>query len=179
MPHFGIESLGHGTGGFLDTIVSQSSLEAAAAGLRPATITGTATIQSTLSDSFLQAKAILDNILSGGELPETFRQATVTQNLLGLGQASIDISQALSEQVTIREEQLARTQEAIRNQQIFTDEVNQRLSQQATELGQSLGDIGQGGFDPIKFFTDNPLIGGIGIGGLAVGAVVLLVLLRK
>jgi len=47
-----------------------------------------------------------------------------------------------------------------------------------TELGESLKGISAGGFDPIKFFTDNPLIGGIGIGGLLVGGVVLLLVLR-
>lgn len=90
-----------------------------------------------------------------------------------LGLASIDISQALSEQVAIREQQLARTQEQIRNQSIALGQINERLSRQVTELGQSLG-----GFDPVKFFTDNPVIGGIGIGGLLVGGVVLLLVLR-
>jgi len=91
-----------------------------------------------------------------------------------LGLASIDISQALSEQVAIREQQLARTQEQIRNQSIALGQINERLSRQVTELGQSIG-----GFDPVKFFTDNPIIGGIGIGGLLVGGVVLLILLRR
>ena len=87
-----------------------------------------------------------------------------TGQLVGLGEAAVGISGALSEQVTIREEQLARTQEQIRNQQIAIEAISE----------------GQAGaaFDPIKFLTDNPLIGGIGIGGLAVGAVILLILLR-
>lgn len=175
MPHFGIESLGHGTGGFLDTITT-SPLVTGLTGTR--VVTGAPTTQATLSESFLKARAILDNIVSGGELPETFRESVTTTNLLGLGQASIDISQALSEQVTIREEQLARTQEAIRNQQLAQNQINEAFTKTFGDITKSIGDLGEGGFDPIKFFTDNPLIGGIGIGGLLVGGVVLLVLLR-
>jgi len=63
MPHFGIESLGHGTGGFLDTI-NTSPIVTGLTGT--AITTGTSSIQATLSESFIQAKAILDNILSGG-----------------------------------------------------------------------------------------------------------------
>jgi len=175
MPHFGIESLGHGTGGFLDTITT-SPIVTGLTGT--ATISGTSTIQATLSESFAQARAILDNILSGGELPETFRESVTTANLLGLGQASIDISQALSEQVAIREEQLARTQESIRNNQILQTNINEQFTKAFGDLSNSLGDIGKGGFDPIQFFTDNPLIGGIGIGGLLVGGVVLFLVLK-
>lgn len=147
----------------------------------PQTITGqTVSPQVSLSESFQSSLNIFSNILSGGELPETFRESIVTQNLLGLGQASIDISGALSEQVAIREQQLAKTQEAIRNQQLLTESINERLSGQVTELGKAFSGLSGGnGFDPIKFFTDNPLIGGIGIGGLAVGAVVLLLVLKK
>jgi len=175
MPHFGIESLGHGTGGFLDSI----NISPTVTGLTgAATITGTPTIQATLSDTFLKARSILDNILSGGELPETFRESVTTANLLGLGQASIDISTALSEQVAIREEQLARTQEAIRNQQISQNVINEAFTKSLGDLTKAFGDIGQGGFDPIKFITDNPLLGGIGIGGLLVGGVVLFLVLK-
>ena len=135
--------------------------------------------QVAASESFQQAATIFQNILSGGELPETFRQRITTENLLGLGQASLDISSALNEQITIREQQLAKTTEAIRNQAIATESINERLGQQVTQIGKSLGDISKGQFDPFKFLTDNPLIGGIGIGGLAVGAVVLLLLIRR
>jgi len=148
------------------------SQQAAAA---PQTITGQ--IGDT-SASFQQAANIFESILKGGEIPETFRQATVTQNLLGLGQASIDISAALSEQVAIREQQLARTQESIRNQQLSQNVINEQFTKTFGELTKSVGDIGKGDSDPLKFLTDNPLIGGIGIGGLLVGGVVLLVLLR-
>jgi len=169
MPHFGIESLGHGLGGFIEGTTRDTGQ----------TITGqisdlTASQRIPLIESFNN----LQRFLAGGELPESFRQATVTENLLGLGQASIDISQALSEQVTIREDQLARTQEAIRNNQILQTNINEQFTKAFGDLTNTLGNIGQGGFDPIQFFTDNPLIGGIGIGGLAVGAVVLFLVLK-
>jgi len=169
-------NLGHGTGGFLDSI-NTSPIITGLTGT--ATISGTPTIQANLSNSFVQARAILDNILSGGELPETFRESVTTFNLLGLGQASIDISTALNEQITIREEQLARTNEAIRNNQLLQNNINEQFTKVFGDIGQSLSDIGKGGFDLIKFFTDNPLIGGIGIGGLLVGGVVLLVVLKS
>jgi len=175
MPHFGIETLGHGTGGFLDSI----NISPVVTGLTgAATITGTSTIQSTLSESFVQARAILDNILSGGELPETFRESVTTFNLLELGDASKDITDALNEQITIRENQRAADQEAARNRQIAQTSINEAFTNTLADLGKSFSDLGQGGFDPIKFVTDNPLLGGIGIGGLAVGAVVLFLVLK-
>ena len=99
-------------------------------------------------------------------------------NLLALGEASLDISQALNENITIREQQRAIDVERVSNQQIQINQLNERLSKQVQELGDALKDIGSGGFDPIKFFTDNPLFAGLGIGGLAVGGVVLLLVLR-
>lgn len=110
-------------------------------------------------------------------LSSIFMGATVEREALGL--ASIDISQALSEQIAIREQQRARDNEALQNTQIHIEQINERLSRQVTELGQSITDISKGGFDPIKFFTDNPILGGIGIGGLAVGAIVLLLVLKR
>ena len=99
-------------------------------------------------------------------------------NLIGLGEASIDISTALNEQITIREQQRAVDVESVANQQIQINQLNERLSKQVQELGQALSNLGSGGFDPIKFFTDNPIFLGLGIGGLAVGGVVLLLVLR-
>lgn len=174
MPHFfGIETLGHGPGGFIEGTTLDTGQ----------TITGqTVDIATSLSESFQSSLSIFNNILSGFGLPETQRQALVTTNLIGLGEASLDISKALNEQITIREDQLARTQESIRNQQIAQTSINEQFTSALGSLTKSLGDLGKGGvggFDPIKFFTDNPLIGGIGIGGLAVGAVVLLLVLKK
>ena len=176
MPHFVIPLLGHGTvGGFLD----QGGVDTGSTGLfGDRTVTGTATSDATLSDSFQSAKTILDNILAGIGLPLTQRQQTTDTNLINLGFASLDISKALNEQVTIRENQLARTQESIRNNQILQTNVNESFTKTLGDISKSLSDIGKGGFDPIKFFTDNPLIGGIGIGGLLVGGVVLLVVLK-
>jgi len=183
MPHFAIASLGHGSGGILDTVVRGIN-DGIGSGPVPGLtgsriVTGTATGQSTLSDSFLQARSILDNILSGGELPETFRESVTTANLLGLGQASLDISKALNEQITIRENQRAIDQEAARNNQILQNSINEAFTTTLGDIGKSISDIGKGGFDPIKFITDNPLLGGIGIGGLAVGAVVLFLVIKS
>ncbi len=100
------------------------------------------------------------------------------RNLIGLGEASLDISSALNENITIREEQRKIDVEQVENQQIQINVLNERLSKQVSELGESLSNIGSGGFDPIGFLTDNPLLGGIGIGGLLVGGVVLFLVLR-
>ena len=99
-------------------------------------------------------------------------------NLIGLGEASIDISTALNEQITIREQQRAIDIEQANNQQIQINQLNERFSRQLSELGDALKNIGSGGFDPIKFLFDNPIFAGIGIGGLAVAGVVLLVVLK-
>ena len=145
------------------------------------TITGQAVSpRVSQSVSFQQSLSRIQNILAGGELPETFRQSITTQNLLGLGQASVDISSALSEQIAIREQQRVQTNEAIANQAARIGQINERVSTQLTQLGNSLKNIGSGqGFEPLKFLTDNPLLGGIGVGGLAVGGIVLLLLLRR
>lgn len=131
-----------------------------------------------LSPAVEQQRTTLQTFLFSGTLPPSQFEAVTTRNLLGLGQASIDISQALSEQVAIREQQRTKDNEALQNTQIALGQINERLSRQVTELGQLFGGITATGFDPLKFLTDNPLIGGIGIGGLLVGGVVLLVLLR-
>jgi len=165
--------------------------------LNPTPFTGS-TVQSAATQAFVAQDQIADVIASGisptivqdtiKRIAETSKlltfdiQTQVQQNLAGLGEASLDISKALNEQITIREQQRAKDLESLRNQQIFTDTINERLSGQVTQLGASLTELSgatTGGFDPLKFFTDNPLIGGIGIGGLAVGAVVLLLVLRK
>lgn len=107
-----------------------------------------------------------------------FQFENIFTPLAGLGEASKTISDALNEQIIIREQQRSADNEALQNQAIALGQVNERLSSQVTELGKSLGDIGSGA-NPLKFLTDNPLIGGIGIGGLAVGGIVLLLLLRR
>jgi len=90
-----------------------------------------------------------------------------------LGEASVDISNALNRQIAIRESQRAETLGII-------DRINERLTQQVTDLGKNLpgGDINP--IDGIvKFFTDNPILSGFSLGSLAVGGIVLLLLLRK
>jgi len=108
-----------------------------------------ARVRDNISDTFSQFRDVFE--LQAGQL-------------VGLGEAAVGISGALSEQVTIREEQLARTQEQIRNNQLAINAISE--GQAAT------------GFDPIGFFTDNPVLAGISIGGLLVGGVVLLIALR-
>ena len=99
-------------------------------------------------------------------------------NLLALGAASEDISFALNENLTRIETDRKIDVESVANQQIQLNQLNERFSRQLSELGDALKNIGSGGFDPIKFFTDNPLFAALGIGGLAVGGVVLLLVLR-
>ena len=99
-------------------------------------------------------------------------------NLLALGAASEDISFALNENLTRIETDRKIDVESVANQQIQINQLNERFSRQLQELGDALKNIGSGGFDPIKFFTDNPIFLGLGIGGLAVGGVVLLLVLR-
>jgi len=116
-------------------------------------------------------------------------EAIVDRNLVGSPQFQFeqvqvplfDLSKSINEQITIRENQRAADQEQVRNQQIAQTSINEQFTNSLADLSKSLGDIGKGGgdFDPIKFFTDNPLIGGIGIGGLAVGAVVLFLLIKR
>ena len=161
--------------------------------LNPNPFTGS-TQQSDVTQKFL---ANTPDFISSGESTQTiiqnlqqrsfllnlpqFNLNEITKNianLIGLGEASIDISTAVNEQITIREEQRKRDIEQVNLLAIETGQLNERLSRQVQELGESLSNLGQGGFDPIKFFTDNPLIGGIGIGGLAVGGIVLLLVLR-
>ena len=126
--------------------------------LSPSIVSGsTQTIIDNLKNSFFDVSRLTD---------------------IALGEASVDISSALNEQITIREQQRAIDVETVSNQQIQINQLNERLSRQVQELGDSLKDIGSGGFDPIKFFTDNPLFLGLGVGGLAVGGVVLFLVLR-
>ena len=66
----------------------------------------------------------------------------------------------------------------MKNTQIVVSHINEILHRQVQERGEALSNIGSSDFNPIKFYTDNPLIGCIGIGGLAVGAVVLLLVLK-
>jgi len=162
-------TLGHGPGGFIEgtTLDTGQSILGSGGG-----------IESGLSTRNIinRIQAIVDrNLIATPQFQ--FEQVQVP--LFNLGEASKTLSDTINEQITIRENQRAADQEQARNQQILQTSINEQFTNSLADLSKSLGDIGQGGFDPIKFFTDNPLIGGIGIGGLAVGAVVLLVLLRK
>ena len=110
MTHFGVilhDALTSGfPEGFTPTAAPPTALETF---LTPGTPGGIFDLQAPKlsTDLFQRFNQSLSSILTG-----------FTQERQLLGEASIDISQALSEQVQIREEQRARTQEAIRNQSI-------------------------------------------------------------
>lgn len=99
-------------------------------------------------------------------------------NLLALGAASEEISFALDEQIIIRERQRAVDIDQANNLQIQLNVLNERLSSQVSEIGQSLTKLGESG-SPLEFLTNNPIIAGIGIGGLLVGGIILFVVLKK
>lgn len=80
--------------GALPTVYKQA--QAKPLSLPGATITGTSSRLATESASFKQSASIFSNILRGGELPETFRESVTTTNLINLGKASVDISNALN-----------------------------------------------------------------------------------
>ena len=100
-------------------------------------------------------------------------QSLIHSNLIGLGEASVDISEALNRQIEIRDAQRGGQQVFNKTIADYANEINERLSSQVVALGE-----GGEGFDPIKFFTDNPLLLGISAGGLAVGGIALALLLR-
>ena len=148
------------------------------------TFQSSAFAESLKGTTFVSTNLLSPTIVSGStqtiidNLKNSFFDLT-RLNLIGLGEASIDISKALNENLTRIEDDRKRDVEAVSNQQIQLNQLNERFSRQLSELGDALKNIGSGGFDPIKFFTDNPLIGGIGIGGLAVAGVVLFLVLKR
>lgn len=95
------------------------------------------------SPSFQNAARTFQNILAGGELPETFRESVTTNNLLALGESQKTLSSALNDQITIREEQRQETFGAISGLANIVAEINNRLSGQVQQLGQSVTDASQ------------------------------------
>lgn len=90
-----------------------------------------------------------------------------TQQLIDLGAASVDISEALAGTQ-------AQLQAAIDANREYISEVNQRLSEQALQLGTSITETSQG--DGLGGLTT--FLGGIGTGGLIAVAVVGFFVLR-
>jgi len=182
MPHFDfLPSLGHGPGGILDSNTAGvgSSLTGT---ISDATKAFFANVPKEI-ESGLSTRRILNRIESLVDrnliASPQFQFDKVQVPLFELGQATQEQSSALNEEIALRERQRAVDNEALSNLQIQTNAINERLSSQVQELGTALTNIGTGqGIDPIKFLTDNPLIGGIGIGGLLVAGVVLLVVLK-
>ena len=109
-------------------------------------------------------------------------QAVNIQNLFRLGQSQIDISNALEENVKIRESQRKETFASINGLADAVASINERTSKQLTELGDSVMDISKkqnASDNPLGFLTNNPIAFGLGAGGLAVGALALFLILRK
>lgn len=160
--HFGIIPHDILTGGFVEGTTLDTGQ----------TITGQ---EGDTSTSFIQSFQNLQNILQGGELPETFRQATTTRNLIDLG-----IQQTIiGEQQTVFGGNIGDLSEAL-------NILNERVSSQLSKLGESVteasvaaGQATASQSNPLSFLTNNPLLFGLGAGGLAVGAIALFILLKR
>jgi len=102
----------------------------------------------------------------------TFIQGAATDvgNLFLLGQSQIEQSAALARQST----QINTSLDTVKD---FVSSINERLSGQVTSLGESVSQVGDG--DPFQFIKDSPFLSGIGTGGLIVGGIALLLLLRR
>jgi len=133
--------------------------------------------QVAQSPSFIQASAVLKNILGGGELPETFRESVTTTNLINLGQASLDISAALNTVATQQNEQITALSGVV-------GEINERVSQQLIDLGKAAQDAssaiaGDAVTDPLSkvgdFFSGQTfgIPNALLLGGLVIGVLVL------
>ena len=109
------------------------------------------------------------------------QQEINSSNLINLGKASIDISTALNNNIQIREDQRAETFGAINGLADIVGSINERLSKQVTELGQSVTDVSkaQDGDNPLSFLTKNPLLFGLGTGGLIAAGVAAFILLKR
>ena len=145
----------------------------------PTGFNNTSTISETTlsSPSFQSSFSTISNILQGLELPETFRESVFSGNQLLLGQASVDISKALTEQSSQVQEQFGSLN------QWLTD-FQAQVSSQLTQLGGSVTDASNAagqdnGSNPLGFLFENPLFLGLGVGGLAVGGIALLLLLKR
>lgn len=102
-------------------------------------------------------------------------QNQIHDNLIGLGNASVDISKALSEQDS-------KVQEQFRQLTDFLNSFNERVSGQLIDLGGSVSDASAAATEsnnPLGFIFDNPLLFGLGTGGLVVGGIVLILLLKR
>jgi len=174
MTHFGLLQHDALTGGFLDTINPNPDV-IGLFGTR--TKTGTATRQATKSQNFISSKLTFDNILKGTlPTPQAPFNIATNRNLIQLG---LDTT-ALGQSTIDRFAETERNKEDITGLKSFVNEINDRLSGQVTDLGDSLGD--QGG-DPLGDFIqglkDNPLLAGLGTGALIAGGVVLFLVLRR
>ena len=104
-------------------------------------------------------------------------QELIHENLIGLGKASVDISEAVGEQIRIREQQKQAAESSRQQLREDFEETKGILSEQVVNLGKI--PAAGSGFDPIGFFTNNPLLLGLSAGGLAVGGIALLLLIKS
>ena len=161
MTHFGIFGHDFNTGGLIE------SAEAGTATNTGQTITGGSFVESGQSSTFIESIS-LDFLPKLNELLNFNTQTQIHSNLTGLGEASIDISNALNENIAIRETQRASTNQSLQNIVDYVNSVNERLSGQVVALGESQGG-GAGG--EIGGILDK-LGGIIGISGLTAGIII-------
>ena len=104
------------------------------------------------------------------------------RNLENLGLASLDISKALNDNIAIREKQREETFASINGLADIVASINERVSGQLQDLGQAVTDVSKaqdGTGNPLDFMFKNPILFGLGAGGLAVAGVALLLVLRR
>jgi len=159
MPHFAIESLGHGTGGFLDSITSSPIVTG---------LTGSRTVTGTATSTIIPSRGILDNILSGIGLPLSQKESIFSGSIFNLQEQGATFTNALNEIITVREEDIKKINENFRNLAISSDVAREQPKPTAQTLTDSL-----------KFGLTN-LQAAIGGTGLLIGiAVVGFILLKK
>lgn len=118
-----------------------------------------------------------ENIIESPTFIEEFPQQTI--QLVSLGDAIVDVNERLSENIDIRETQRAEEFNAIIENREYLTEINNRLSGQVVELGESLTQLQQE--QQQEGFFDNLLsgFGGFGIGAVAVLGIGAFILSKK
>ncbi|MBT6207159.1 MAG: hypothetical protein HOI53_03965 [Francisellaceae bacterium] len=128
--------------------------------------------------------AINDQLVRSNQLSSVSTQTQIHENLIGLGKASVDISQALGEQVAIREQQRQGTFAAIGNTNLALSELNKRLSENVVALGEASIEASEAisavkAEEETKGFFDSFNLPSIGTGVMLAGAALLAFLLLK
>lgn len=118
------------------------------------------------SASFQQAATIFQNILSGVGLPQTSQEITTGLSITGLEQQSKNVTSALNELITVREQDIKKINENFRNFAIATDVTTEQAKSKASTITESL----KAGLSDLQL-----ALGGTGlvIGIIVVGFIVL------